>query len=136
MTDYLTHAANQIPRNAGTTTTTICGITVYRNMYGWIRDNGESVSVARKGARWITCTKCDPPAEDKFHGYTVTKLEGNKRLAYELSGPRGAHYGLSRTHHAPTKFFIVNLRPDKYLNVVTISGNAFLREIDGKLHFV
>lgn len=43
--------------------------------------------------------------------YTVTKREGEEhRVAYDLHGPRGAHYGLVRNQHHPEQLFAINLR--------------------------
>ena len=83
----------------------------------------------------FTVTKTDGRSADESakkisrngygHSYTVP-------VAYELHGPRGAHYGLIRNAHRPHLLFVVNLKPNCY-STPSVRGYGWFSDETGSL---
>ena len=65
----------------------------------------------------------DKPAEESAKNVTV---------AYELRGPRGAHYGLIRNAVRPHLLFVVNLKAGRY-STPSVRGYGWFSDETGSL---
>ena len=76
----------------------------------------------------------------KILGFEVTQTDGrsaeesakNITVAYELRGPRGAHYGLIRNARRPHLLFVVNLKPGRY-SAPSVRGYGWFSDESGSL---
>ena len=73
-------------------------------------------------------------------GFKVTKTDARSAdesakdvtVAYELHGPRGAHYGLIRNAHRPHLLFVVNLKSNCF-SAPSVRGYGWFSDASGSL---